>query len=134
MSSGEAQQRWYHGSQQKLTELQQGSSITQNRDIARVFSHRPSLVSQEADGTIKHDGTAPGYLYVVAEPLAAEDIYPHPHAVNVSRWEWLTKRPLRVQLVEETKVRDSERLTEEELAELRTKQMRAGQDSFAEPD
>ena len=35
--------RWYHGSQQELTKLRVGSSITQNRNVAKAFSHRPSL-------------------------------------------------------------------------------------------
>ena len=134
MRSEGAEQRWYHGSQQKLSELQPGSSITQNPDIARVFSHRPSLVSQEADGTIKHDGTMPGYLYVVAEPLAADDIFPHPHPVNVGHWEWLTRRTVRLQLLEQTEVRECERLTADGLTELRSKQLAAGRKTFAEPD
>ena len=34
---------WYHGSQQELTLLRVGSSITQDREIARIFSHRPTI-------------------------------------------------------------------------------------------
>ena len=35
---------WYHGSQQELTTLRIGSSITQNRNVAKGFSHSPSLL------------------------------------------------------------------------------------------
>ena len=96
---------WYHGSQQPLTTLRAGSSITHHIAVARAFSHRPSLVSQAGDGTVKHDGTTPGYLHVVAEEIRPEDIYPHPHPVNAARWEWLTRRAVRVQLLERTAVR-----------------------------
>lgn len=123
---------WYHGSQVALTELRSGSSITQNPAIARVFSHRPSLVAQLEDGTIKHDGTIAGFLYVVAEEIAPDDVFPHPHPINESRWEWVTRRPLLVRLVEHTTVRDEERLTEGEIAELRRKQEASGQETFAD--
>lgn len=125
-------QRWYHGSQQRLTTLRSGSSISQKRAVARVFSHRPSLVSQEEDGTVKHDGTMPGYLYVVAEAIRAGDIYPHPHPVNAGGWEWLTTRQLSLMLVEQTQVRESERLTKDDLSELRRKQDAAGELTFVE--
>lgn len=133
MSTWEPAHAWYHGSQQTLTALRAGSSITQNISVARAFSHRPSLVSQFEDGAVKHDGVAPGYLYVVAEPLQDNDIYPHPHPVNESHWEWLTRRELRVQLVELTRVQDDERLSTDEIAELRRKQIAVGEQSFVEP-
>lgn len=132
MTSWDDGRPWYHGSQQALTVLRAGSSISQNRDIARIFSHRPALLSMQEDGSLKHDGTAPGYLYRVAEAVKTEDIYPHPHPVNVSRWEWLTKRELSVQLIERTEVQDAEKLTEQEIAELRRKQQAAGLETFAE--
>lgn len=123
---------WYHGSQQALTVLRAGSSISQNKDIARIFSHRPTMISLAEDGSLKHDGTAHGYLYRVVEAVKAEAIYPHPHPVNASHWEWLTKRELSVQLIERTKVQDAEKLTEQEIAELRRKQRAAGLETFAE--
>jgi hypothetical protein len=100
--------------------------------VARAFSHRPSLVSQLENGTVKHDGTTPGYLYAVAEEVRPADVYPHPHPVNVGRWEWLTARELRVELIEQTQVRVDERLTDDEIAELRRKQAAAGALSFME--
>ena len=128
---------WYHGSQRRLTRLRAGSSITQNRDVAKAFSHRPSLMtmSQPRDGeewSVRHDGSMPGYLYVVAEEIGTGDHRPHPHPVNVSKWEWLTNRELAVELVEETLVQDRERLTADQVAEMRRKQKETGELSFAE--
>ncbi|GLV54119.1 hypothetical protein KDH_09680 [Dictyobacter sp. S3.2.2.5] len=42
MEDWDYRRTWYHGSQQELTTLRIGSSITQEKAIARVFSHRPS--------------------------------------------------------------------------------------------
>lgn len=125
-------QPWYHGSQQRLTVLRPGSSIAQNRTIARFFSHRPVILSQYDDGTIKHNGTTPGFLFVIDEEISAKDVYPHPHPVNASHWEWLTTRELKLRLLEETQVRQDEFLTEEEIAELLRRQERVGQETFAE--
>ena len=47
---------WYHDAQEALTTLRIGSSITQNRDIARIFSHRSTITSIEDDGSLKHNG------------------------------------------------------------------------------
>src|SRR2546428_5965292 len=69
---------WYHGSQQVLTVLRVGSTITRRRRLAEAFSHRPSRLSMGADGQIRHNGTSAGWLHIVDEPLSAEDIYPHP--------------------------------------------------------
>lgn len=123
---------WYHGSQQPLAVLRVDSSITQNRDLASAFSHRPSLLSVSDDGKVKHNGTTPGYLYFVCEEIRPEDIYPHPHPANLHRWEWLTRRELRVQLIEPTQVRAEETLTDEQIAQLRRKQQEKGVKSFAE--
>lgn len=108
MAERENNQPWYHGSQQLFRTLKAGSSITQDIAIARAFSHRPSLMAQYGDGIIKHDGTTPGYLHRVAEEIHAEDIFPHPHPVNVNHWEWLTTRELCVELIEQTSPRLSQ--------------------------
>lgn len=123
---------WYHGSPRELIVLRAGSSITQDIDIARVFSHRPSLISMSEDRIIKHNGTVSGYLYLVAEEVKPEDVYPHPHPANVGYWEWLIKRELRVKLIERTEIKAAEQLTDEEIAELRYKQKAAGAESFTE--
>jgi hypothetical protein len=123
---------WYHGSQQPLTSLCPGSSITRNGDLARAFSHRPTVLSLSDDGSVKHDGTAPGYLYLIAEEVGPEDVSPHPHPANAARWEWLTQRELRVLLVKETQVRERDQLSAEGIAALRRKQHEKGAESFAE--
>ena len=123
---------WYHGSQQKLTKLRAGSSITQNKNVAKAFSHSPSLLTQSEGGTVKHDGVTPGYLYTVADEIGPDDVHPHPHPVNVTRWEWLTTRELRLQLIEQTVVTDEERLTDQEIAEIQRKQEERGEQTFAE--
>ena len=82
--------------------------------------------------TIRHDGVAPGYLYLVADEIGPDDVHPHPHPANVSRWEWLTERDLKLELIERTAVTDGERLTDAEIATLRWKQRERGELSFAE--
>jgi len=52
-----------------------------------------------ADGHIRHNGTAAGWLHVVDEPLSAEDIYPHPQTTLGPDEEWLTRRELRLRLI-----------------------------------
>lgn len=139
MSDRDFSQTWYHGSQQALTELRAGSSITQNRSLAKAFSHRPSLVTLSdpseslADGlNVKHDGVTPGFLYTVSEAIGPEDINPHPHPANADGWEWLTRRKMKLKFIEETIVSDHERLTDEEIAEIRRKQRERGEETFSE--
>jgi hypothetical protein len=87
-------QPWFHGSPNALINLVPDSTITQNRRLAEVFSHKPSLVSAEDDGTIHHYGTAQGTLYLIAEPLQPGDVIPHPHSTMEPGWEWITTREL----------------------------------------
>jgi hypothetical protein len=112
-------QTWYHGSPYELTSLRAGSTITRDRDLARVFSHKPPIVSIADDGAIRHTGTMPGYLYRVDEPVGLEDVTPHPRSSMPAGAEWLTRRELRLALIGPTMVRQEERLSEEEVAELR---------------
>lgn len=130
---------WYHGSQQALTELRVGSSITRVRGLAKAFSHRPSLVCIPDPGesfslrsTVKHNGVTPGYLYTVSDNIDPSDIFPHPHPVNADRWEWLTRRELKLQFIEKTIVTDRERLTDEDITEIRRKQKERGEETFSE--
>ncbi len=123
---------WYHGSQQELTVLRIGSSITQDRDIARVFSHQPTISTVEDDGTHRHNGTTPGYLHIVDEPITADDVEPHPHPINTSKWEWLTKREIKVRLIEQPALRAEELLTQEDIGALRRRQQRVGEETFRE--
>ncbi|MEM2905281.1 MAG: hypothetical protein QW587_06040 [Candidatus Bathyarchaeia archaeon] len=68
---------WYRGSPFRLTALRKGSAITQDRDLARVFSHKPTLVSVSDDGKIRHNGITLGLLYCIAEDVQPKDAYPH---------------------------------------------------------
>ena len=60
MESWDYAQPWYHGSPLELRVLREGSTITQDRHLATVFSHKPTVVSMEDDGRLRHNGTQPG--------------------------------------------------------------------------
>ena len=112
---------WYHGSPERLTTLSAGSAITRNRRLAEAFSHKPSTMSVSNSGHIRHDGTKPGYLYVVDEPVSGDDAEVHPGIVKSDPWEWTTKRDLKLRLVGTTTLSRDERI-----GRLRTVLMRAG--------
>ena len=40
---------WYHGSNQIFTELREGSTITQWKELAEAFSHQPNRLSYNDD-------------------------------------------------------------------------------------
>lgn len=109
---------WYHGSPEKLTTIRKGSTITQKLALARIFSHKPSLVSVSDDGHIKHNGAMPGYVYVVAEKVGAGDVAPHPRTSMAPGDEWLTNRELRVQLLHPATPLPEEQLTDADIALL----------------
>ena len=111
-------QAWYHGSPLQLRVLPSGSTITSKITLARVFSHKPSVVSISDRGMVKHNGTLPGFLYIVSEEVRPEDILQHPHSTLEEGGEWLTTRDLTVHLLTPTQVRAEELLTDEELARL----------------
>ncbi|OQB40248.1 MAG: hypothetical protein BWY06_01272 [Candidatus Latescibacteria bacterium ADurb.Bin168] len=113
---------WYHGSPLRLTVLRKGSTITPDRDLARVFSHRPALVSIKTGtrGFIKHNGEEPGFLYAV-EVAGDVDITPPPSTTMEPGDEWITTRDLPLHLIEPTVVREGERLNEAEVAELKAR-------------
>jgi hypothetical protein len=90
---------WYHGSPLELTSFRAGSMITQKRELARIFSHKTTLVSVSDDGRIKHNGSRLGYLYIIEEEIKPDDVIPHPHTTMAAGDEWLTKRELSVQLL-----------------------------------
>ena len=55
--------------------------ITSSRSgPARVFSHKPTLVSVIDDGSIAHNGRRTGMLYRVAETVREDDLVPVPHS------------------------------------------------------
>ncbi len=93
---------WFHGSPLALTELLAGSTITQDRALARVFSHKPALVAVDDRGVRRHNGRRPGFLYRIAEPVGPADLTPVPGSTLGPGQEWLIARPLRVTLIERT--------------------------------
>ena len=52
--------------------------------------------------------------------------------MNSTRWEWLTNRELKLELIERTIVTDEERLTDQEIVEMKQKQEERGEQTFAE--
>jgi hypothetical protein len=111
-------QTWYHGSPLKLTILRKASTITQKRELARIFSHKPTLVSVADNGQIKHDGTMPGYLYIIVDKVQPKDVVSYPHTTMGVGDEWLTTRELHLQLLCPTDLVSSEQLTDDEYAAL----------------
>ncbi len=109
---------WYHGSPSKLNTIRKGTTITQERELAKAFSHKPTIVSVSDDGRIKHNGTRPGLLYYVSEEIRAGDVVPHPRTVMKHGMEWLNERELRVVLIGPVEITEDEVLTAEEVAEL----------------
>ena len=118
----ECQQVWYHGSPLRLTLLRAGSTITRDRRLAEVFSHKPALVSVTDTGEIKHTGVALGWLYRIDEEVAPADVYAHPRTTMAPGMEWLTNRPLRLTLIGPVEIGPEERLSDQEIQELRQQQ------------
>ncbi len=109
---------WHHGSPERLQVLRKGSWVTQFKEMAKAFSHRPSRISMEDDYRIvKHNGKLPGFLYEVAERIGPDDVS---YLRDTAGTHWQTQRDLQVRLVAELPVDDPPQLTEEELVELRT--------------
>ncbi|QVK16784.1 hypothetical protein KHQ81_07620 [Mycoplasmatota bacterium] len=92
---------WYHGSNKKFNLLREGSTITQWKELAEAFSHKPTRLS-ETDGKIFHNGVEKGFLYIIDEPIEVDiDTYNHPMSSMYENAEFLTKRPLKVKLIKE---------------------------------
>ena len=91
---------WYHGSNKVFSELRTNSTITQWKELAEAFSHKPSCLGYDDDGTIFHNGTEKGYLSIIDEPvMVGVDIYQHPRTTMDENAEFLTKRPLKVRMI-----------------------------------
>lgn len=91
---------WYHGSNLIMDILKEGSTITQWKELAEAFSHKPTELSYDDDGKIYHNGTEKGYLFIIDEILKVGiDIYQHPRTVMDENAEFLTKRPLKIRLI-----------------------------------
>lgn len=109
---------WYHGSPLELTLLRRGSTITQKLALARIFSHKPTLVSVTDDGQIRHNGILRGYLYAIVDRVQPEDVAPHPYTTMGPGDEWLTTREFHVQLLGRVELLPEEQLTAEEYAAI----------------
>ena len=91
---------WYHGSDRVFSELKEGSTVTQWKELAEAFSHKPTRLSYDDNGVISHNGKEKGYLYILDEPVTVGiDVVQHPRTVMDKNAEFLTKRPLRVKLI-----------------------------------
>ncbi|MCL4507448.1 MAG: hypothetical protein M1434_13670 [Chloroflexi bacterium] len=112
---------WYHGSPLELSMLLPGSTITRERHVAEVFSHKPSIVSLDDDGSIRHNGRLAGFLYAVDEAVSQDDIEPHPRTTMPAGWEWLTRRPLRLKMLGPVDFVSAELLDDAAVALLREK-------------
>jgi hypothetical protein len=119
---------WYHGSPLKLEVLREGSTMTQWQELARVFSHKPAVVCISDDRRIRHNGTLPGYLYEIVEPVGSEDVIPHPRTTMEPGDEWLTARDLRLRLIGETVPLPEELLSDADIAALRERLNTESQD------
>ncbi len=110
---------WYHGSPLQLTVLRQGSTITPHRHLAEVFSHKPTLVCWNDDGSLQHNGALAGFLYRVAGAVDEGDVLPHPRSAMPAGAEWLITRDLPLELLWPVPVIAQEVLTEQQVERLR---------------
>lgn len=108
---------WYHGSDKRLRVLHVGTTITQMRGLAEVFSHQPTTVVFTDDGRLYHNGVAAGLLYRITESVSETDIQPHPKTSMPQGWEWLIRRPLRVELIGDVAIDPAQQITPELLKE-----------------
>lgn len=91
---------WYHGSNTLFTELKTNSTITERKELAEAFAHKPSTLEYDDNGVIRHNGTQKGYLYKIDEPIiVGVDVYQHPGTTMDENVEFLTKRPLKVKMI-----------------------------------
>lgn len=110
---------WYHGSPYNIDFLITGSTITQDINLAKVFSHKPTIVSTEDDGTIKHNGLLKGYLYIIDEDVKEDDVIEHPRTTMERGKEWLITRQLKLKQVETVELNKEELLSPEDISRLK---------------
>lgn len=111
---------WYHGSPQKLTTLRAGSTVTQDRELARIFSHKPALVvGEETNKRWRHTGAfTKGFLHRIVGPVAKNDIEPVPGSRIAPGLEWNTRREFALELDAMTEIDPAELITKSELLRL----------------
>lgn len=92
---------WYHGSNRKFKVLRKGSTVTQWKQLAEAFSHKPQMLEYDENGIITHNGKKKGYLYIVDEPIITGiDVYQHPNTAMDKNAEFVTARRLKVKMIE----------------------------------
>jgi hypothetical protein len=109
---------WYHGSNKVFEILEEGSTITQWKELAEAFSHKPTILAIDDDNSIFHNGKEYGYLYIVDESIEIGiDIYAHPNTTMGKDLEFITKRKLKVKMIADLGLPDVEhqKLSEEKL-------------------
>jgi hypothetical protein len=111
---------WYHGSPHELTTLRAGSTVTQNKELARIFSHKPALVvGEETNRRWKHTGPfEQGFLYRLIGPVALDDVGPVPDSRLSPGLEWNTRCEFALELDTVTAVDPAELITQSELLQL----------------
>ena len=119
---------WYHGSPEALGVLLAGSTVTRDRQLACAFSHKPTLVSIEEDGRIRHNGRRAGWLYTVAETVREGDLVSHPRTTMQPGVEWVTQRDLALQRVGRTRLGGASALSESEVRALLARKKAAQRD------
>ena len=118
---------WYHGSPSELSYLRKGSMVTPFEAVARAFSHKPTILTFPGGmDSVKHDGDAPGYLYVVSEEVGSDDLCVLP---GTGETHWEVRRDLRVEMLAEVPLDDPPRLTGEALRQGRKRQAELGDGS-----
>ena len=113
--SDQTGRRWFHGSPEELSTLRAGSWVTPFREFAKAFSHKPTRVTAAGDDVtnVRHDGKVASFLYIVAEPLVDQDLEELP---GTEKTHWQAARVLKVRLVEEVPLVETEMLSEAESA------------------
>ena len=97
--------------------LRKGSWVTQFKELAKAFSHRPSLISFGDDSqTVKHNGQQPGFLYIVSEEVGPDDVS---YLRDTAQTHWQTQYDLQVSLVAELPVDDPPQLSQEAITAMR---------------
>ena len=127
---------WYFGSPFVVDSIRPGSTITQDRDVARILSHKPALLSVSKNGgiaRIKHNGELPGRLYQIAEPVGPGDVKSHPTSALKKGEEWLTTKELRVELIAPTQLMQEELLSAKEVEALLGKPQPNGKQARGAP-
>lgn len=92
---------WWCGSREPISVLPAGSIVTRIRTLAEVLSLAPEHVTVNIDSTLTHDGRHSGYLYRIAEPLNACDVFEENSSMPLT-YEFRTTRDLKVELSRRT--------------------------------